>query len=255
MDSTTSGREREVPNMSSGDNPILRTIDLTKTFQAGGHKVKALRKANIKVMPGEFVAVMGPSGSGKTTLLTLLGCLDTATSGGMFLDGVDVTKSPERSLYKIRREKVGFIFQTFNLIENLTALENVELPMENTIKSRAKRRERARELLGLTDMQEREGHKPTQLSGGEQQRVSIARALANDPAILLADEPTGNLDSETGQGVMNMLSALVDDGKCTVIMVTHDKGMAKLASRTLYLRDGRLLDGSKGKPQGVDIDD
>ena len=235
-------------------DPIVRTIDLSKTFEVGGHKVKALRKANLEIMPGEFIAVMGPSGSGKTTLLTLLGCLDTATSGGMFLDGVDVTKSPESSLYKIRREKIGFVFQAFNLIENLTALENVELPMENTIKSRSKRRERARELLGLTEMQERVGHKPTQLSGGEQQRVSIARALANDPAILLADEPTGNLDSETGESVMKVLSALVDDGKCTVIMVTHDKGTAKLASRTLYLRDGSLMEGSKGGPGGDDND-
>ena len=221
--------------------PILRTVDLSKTFAVGGHKIKALQRANLEIMPGEFVAVMGPSGSGKTTLLTLLGCLDKATNGSMLLDGVDVTKIPERSLYKIRREKIGFIFQTFNLIQNLSALENVELPMEGVIKSGAHRREKARELLALTEMQDRENHRPAQLSGGEQQRVSIARALANDPALLLADEPTGNLDSDTGLSVITMLAKLASDGKCTVIMVTHDRSMASFADRRVSLKDGRLV--------------
>jgi putative ABC transport system ATP-binding protein len=221
-------------------DPILRTVDLSKTFEVAGHKVKALQRANLEIMPGEFVAVMGPSGSGKTTLLTLLGCLDRPTGGVMLLDGTDVTKIPERSLHKIRREKVGFIFQTFNLIQNLSALENVELPMEGRIKSGAHRREKARELLALTEMQEREGHRPSQLSGGEQQRVAIARALANDPAILVADEPTGNLDSETGLMVINMLTKLAAEGKCTVIMVTHDRSMASFADRRVSLKDGRI---------------
>ncbi len=221
--------------------PILRTIDLSKTFEVGGHKVKALQRANLEVMPGEFIAIMGPSGSGKTTLLALVGCLDKPTEGKIILDGVDVTDIPEASLYKIRRDKIGFIFQSFNLIENLSAVENVELPMECSIKSGKQRSEKARKLLDLVGLQEREKHRPAQLSAGEQQRVAIARALANDPAIVLADEPTGNLDSETGLSIVKMLSKLTTDQKCTVMLITHDHRMASLAGRTLSLRDGTLL--------------
>ena len=231
-------------------DPIVRTIELSKTFEVGGQKVKALRRANLEVMPGEFIAIMGPSGSGKTTLLTLLGCLDKPTDGVLLLDGVDVTKVPERSLHKIRRDKVGFIFQTFNLMQNLSAVENVELPMEAVTKSGAHRREKARELLALTEMLPREKHRPSQLSGGEQQRVAIARALANDPAILLADEPTGNLDSETGLSVVKMLARLASEGRCTVIMVTHDHGMARFADRKIHLSDGCLI--SKGTKSSAD---
>lgn len=230
--------------------PLLKVVDLSKTFEVGGHKVKALQKANIEIMPGEFVAVMGPSGSGKSTLLTLLGCLDKPTKGAMFLDGVEVTKISEHSLYKIRREKIGFVFQTFNLIQNLSALENVELPLETTIKSGAQRRERARELLAMTGMEERKNHKPSQMSGGEQQRIAVARALANDPPLLLADEPTGNLDSETGLSIMKMLADLAAEGKSTVLMVTHDQGMATFANRRISLKDGRLLEGDKARRKG-----
>jgi putative ABC transport system ATP-binding protein len=221
--------------------PILRTIDLSKTFEVGGHKVKALQRANLEVMPGEFIAITGPSGSGKTTLLSLVGCLDKPTEGKIILDGVDVTNIPEASLYKIRREKIGFIFQSFNLIENLSAIENVELPMEFSIKSGKQRSKKARELLDLVGLQEREKHRPSQLSVGEQQRVAIARALANGPAIILADEPTGNLDSETGLSIVKMLGRLTTDQKCTVMLVTHDPRVASLAARTLSLRDGELL--------------
>jgi putative ABC transport system ATP-binding protein len=183
---------------------------------------------------------MGPSGSGKTTLLSLVGCLDKPSGGKVIIDGVDVTDIRESSLYRIRRGKIGFIFQTFNLIESLNAVENVELPMENTIKSRVERKEKALKLLALVGLKDRGQHRPTQLSAGEQQRVAIARALANDPAIILADEPTGSLDSETGLNIVKMLRRLSSDKKCLVLMVTHDNLMASLASRTISMRDGKL---------------
>ena len=223
------------------NNPILDITGLSKIYKMSEHKIKALSKAYLQVMKGEFVVIMGPSGSGKTTLLTLVGCLDKPTSGKILLDGADVTNIPEVSLYRIRREKIGFIFQSFNLIGSLSAVENVELPMECLIRSGKQRREKARELLRLVELQEREKHRPAQLSAGEQQRVAIARALANDPVIILADEPTGNLDSETGVSIVKMLSKLTADQKCTVMMVTHDRRMASLAGRILFLRDGRVL--------------
>jgi len=154
----------------------LQTVDLDKTFKVGGHAVRAVQKANLEGEPGELIAIMGPSGSGKTTLLSLVGCLDKPSGGKVIIDGVDVTDIPESALYKIRRGKIGFIFQTFNLIESLNAVENVELPMENTIKSRAERKEKALKLLALVGLKDRDKHRPTQLSAGEQQRVAIARA-------------------------------------------------------------------------------
>jgi putative ABC transport system ATP-binding protein len=218
----------------------LLTVDLDKTFKMGGHDIKAVQKANIEGEPGELIAIMGPSGSGKTTLLSLIGCLDKPSGGKVIIDDVDVTDISESSLYKTRRRKIGFIFQTFNLIESLNAAENVELPMENTIKSRAERREKALKLLALVGLKDREKHRPTQLSAGEQQRVAIARALANDPTIVLADEPTGSLDSETGLSIVKTLRQLSDDKKCVVIMVTHDNLMASQASRIISMRDGKL---------------
>ncbi len=218
----------------------LRTADLDKTFKVGGHAVRAVQKANLEGEPGELIAIMGPSGSGKTTLLSLVGCLDKPSGGKVIIDGVDVTDIRESALYKIRRGKIGFIFQTFNLIESLNAVENVELPMENTTKSRAERKKKALKLLALVGLKDRDKHRPTQLSAGEQQRVAIARALANDPTIILADEPTGSLDSETGLNIVKMLRRLSNDKKCLVIMVTHDNLMASLASRTISMRDGKL---------------
>ena len=229
---------------------MIKLQDITKVYPMGKRELTVLKAITLDIEQGEMVAVMGPSGSGKSTLLTLLGCLDKPTKGAMFLDGVEVTNIPEHSLYKIRREKIGFVFQTFNLIQNLSALENVELPLETTIKSGARRRERARELLAMTGMGERENHKPSQMSGGEQQRIAVARALANNPPLLLADEPTGNLDSETGLSIMNMLADLAAEGKSTILMVTHDRGMATFANRRISLKDGRLLEAEPYEKKG-----
>jgi len=184
---------------------------------------------------------MGPSGSGKTTLLNMLGCLDRPTLGKVILDGVDVTKVPEKSLYKFRKYKIGFIFQTFNLLPYLNAIENVELPMEGIKKSKSERRKKAHELLEIVGLSAREEHRPLRLSAGEQQRVAIARALANNPAIVLADEPTGNLDVQTMYEIVRLLSKLNVNHGTTIIMVTHDSKVASRAGRMLFLNDGRLL--------------
>lgn len=223
--------------------PIVKTIGLSKTFETNGNKVQALSRVNLEVMRGDFLAIMGPSGSGKTTLLTLLGCLDKPTTGRILLGskGLNVTAIPEAALYMIRRKSLGFVFQNFNLLPGLTALENVELPMEGLIKSAKRRRKRARVLLRMLEMSHREKHKPPQLSAGEQQRVAIARALANGPALILADEPTGNLDWETSVSIVNMLRKLATEQKRTIIMVTHDPHMSSFASRKLFIRDGKLL--------------
>jgi putative ABC transport system ATP-binding protein len=220
---------------------ILKTEELEKVYKMGGRKVRALSGVNLQVKKSDFISIMGPSGSGKTTLLNMLGCLDKPTHGKVILGNVDVTKVPERSLYKIRRHKIGFIFQTFNLLPYLNAAENVQLPMEGTKKSGNERRTKTRELLKLVGLSEREGHRPHRLSAGEQQRVAIARALANNPNIILADEPTGNLDSKTGYEIVGLLGKLNIDQGTTIIMVTHDSRMASRAGRMLFLSDGRLL--------------
>ena len=220
---------------------VLETEKLDKIYKLGGRTIRALSDINLKVEKGDFVSIMGPSGSGKTTLLNVLGCLDRPTSGKVILDGVDVTVLPEKELYKIRRYKVGFIFQTFNLLPYLSALENVELPMEGTGKSKREIRERARELLKLVGLAEREDHKPLRLSAGEQQRVAIARALANNPSIVLADEPTGNLDAKTKYEIVRLLGKLNAEHGTTIVMVTHDGAIASHARRVLFLSDGKLL--------------
>lgn len=224
--------------------PTLKTIDLTKIFKIGTARIKALSQANIEAYPGDFVSVMGPSGSGKTTLLSMLGCMDKPTDGQIILDGLDVTQVQEASLYQVRRSKVGFIFQSLNLIENLNALENVELPMQNTIKSRRERKQRATNLIDEVGLADRAKHKPNQLSSGEQQRVAIARALANDPSIILADEPTANLDSDTGRSILRILQRQCQEQKRTVIMVTHDPRMSEFASKKYSMLDGVITVGS-----------
>jgi putative ABC transport system ATP-binding protein len=225
---------------------ILKTESVSKTFTMGKREIQALSNLDLQVKKGEFVAIMGPSGSGKTTLLNVLGCLDKPTGGKVVLDGVNVAELPEKELYKIRRNKIGFIFQTFNLLPYLNAIENVELPMECTKKPRSERRERARKLLELVGLAGREKHRPQRLSAGEQQRVAIARALTNDPAIILADEPTGNLDTKSKYEIVRLLANLNVDRGTTVVMVTHDSRVAAQTERILLLNDGKIVKEKQG---------
>lgn len=229
---------------------VLKTEKLDKVYKLGGRKVRALSDLNLQVKKGDFISIMGPSGSGKTTLLNMLGCLDKPTYGKVILDGVDVARVPEKRLFRIRKFKVGFVFQTFNLMPYLNAIENVELPMEGTKKSGDERRKRAHELLKMVGLSEREDHRPHRLSAGEQQRVAIARALANNPTIVLADEPTGNLDSKSGYEIVRLLGELNINQGTTIIMVTHDNHMASRAGRMLFLNDGKLLIKEK---QGIHL--
>jgi len=225
---------------------VLRTENVSKTFTMGKRKVQALSNLNLQVNKGEFIAIMGPSGSGKTTLLNVLGCLDKPTDGKVVLDGVDVAKLPEKELCKVRRNKIGFIFQTFNLLPYLSALENVELPMESTKKSKSERKTRARKLLEVVGLAGREVHRPQRLSAGEQQRVAIARALANEPTIILADEPTGNLDTKNKYEIVRLLGNLNIDSGTTIVMVTHDSQIASQTERMLLLQDGRITKEKQG---------
>ena len=219
----------------------LKTENLDKIFKLGGRQVRALSDVTLDIQKGDFLSIMGPSGSGKTTLLNILGCLDKPTHGEVFLDGKNVTKVPEKDLHKIRKNKIGFMFQTFNLMPWLNAIENVELPMEGTKKSKAERQKRARELLEMVGLSKRIEHRPHKLSAGEQQRVAIARALANNPAIVLADEPTGNLDAKTKYEIMRLLGKLNAEQGTTIIVVTHDNKVGSRAHRMLFLNDGKLL--------------
>jgi putative ABC transport system ATP-binding protein len=221
--------------------PVLQIDKLNKTYMLGKRSVPALSNLNLTINAGEFVAIMGPSGSGKTTLLNVIGCIDKPTSGQVLLDGTDVSTLPENQLYKIRRDKMGFVFQTFNLLPYLNARENVELPMEGRIKSKSERNKKASELLATVGLSGRENHRPQRLSAGEQQRVAIARALANNPAFILADEPTGNLDSQNKQGIMKLLANLNLTQGTTIIMVTHDSQAARNTERMLLLKDGKIV--------------
>ncbi len=220
---------------------VLVTEKLDKVYKAGSRQVRALCDVNLQVKKGDFISIMGPSGSGKTTLLNMLGCLDKPSVGKVVLDGVDITRVPEGGLHKIRRNKVGFIFQTFNLMPYLSALENVELPMEGGKGSKSERRKRAQALLKMVGLSEREDHRPYRLSAGEQQRVAIARAMANNPAIILGDEPTGNLDTKTKYDIVRLLGKLNIEQGTTIIMVSHDSQIAARAGRMLFLNDGKLL--------------
>jgi putative ABC transport system ATP-binding protein len=226
--------------------PVLKITNLSKTFTLGKRDIHALSNLNLQVNEGEFVAIMGPSGSGKTTLLNVIGCIDKPTSGQVLLDGIDVAKMPENQLYKIRRDKMGFVFQTFNLLPYLNARENVELPMEGRIKSKTERKKRASELLAMVGLSGRENHRPQRLSAGEQQRVAIARALANNPAFILADEPTGNLDSQNKQEIVKLLAKLNLSQGTTIIMVTHDSQAANHTERMLLLKDGKIIKEKEG---------
>jgi putative ABC transport system ATP-binding protein len=226
--------------------PVLQIEKLTKTYSLGKRDVPALSNLNLTVNTGEFVAIMGPSGSGKTTLLNVIGCIDKPTSGTVLLDGVEVSNLPENQLYKIRRDKMGFVFQTFNLLPYLNARENVELPMEGRIKSKSERNKKASELLKMVGLSGREEHRPQRLSAGEQQRVAIARSLANNPAFILADEPTGNLDSQNKQAIIKLLANLNLTQGTTIIMVTHDSSAARNTERMLLLKDGKITKEIQG---------
>jgi len=220
---------------------MIRTEHLTKIYRMGEAEVYALHDVNLEIQDGEFVAIIGPSGSGKSTLLNMIGCLDKPTSGSVFIDTIDTATLTENQLAEIRREKIGFVFQQFNLVHTLNALENVALPLFFSGVKREIRFKRAAEVLKNVGLEQRTYHKPSELSGGQQQRVAIARALANDPEIIIADEPTGNVDSETGKAIMAILTGLNKEGR-TIIVVTHDPEIAACADRRKRMRDGRLLE-------------
>lgn len=218
---------------------VIQTIDLKKIYQMGSVEVRALAGVSFNIYRGEVVAIMGPSGSGKSTLMNLLGCLDHPTSGRYILDGEEVSELDDDELASIRNRKVGFVFQSFNLLPRQTALANVELPMRYAGVGREKA-ERAREALDSVGLADRVYHRPTELSGGQQQRVAVARALVNDPAILMADEPTGNLDTKAGKEIMELLLTLNRKKGTTLIIVTHDPAIAAQTQRVIRLRDGLL---------------
>ncbi len=220
---------------------VMELVDVWKIYDMGEVKVEALRGISFEVYEGEYVFVVGPSGSGKSTLLHILGCLDRPTKGKVFIEGEDVSKMSDRKLAKVRNRKVGFVFQTYNLLPRLNALENVELPMIYAGVPARERRKKAKELLELVGLGDRLYHRPNQLSGGQQQRVGIARALANDPSFILADEPTGNLDTKSGEEVMAIFKKLHEMGK-TLIVVTHNPELLKDGTRIVKLRDGVIED-------------
>lgn len=218
--------------------------DVHKVYTMGEVEVHALRGASLTICHGEFVAIMGPSGSGKSTLMSILGCLDRPTRGRYWLDGIDIGAQNSDALAAIRNQKIGFVFQSFNLLPRTTALENVELPLIYSGTPAAQRTQRARDALVQLGLEGREQHHPSQLSGGQQQRVAIARALVNDSPILLADEPTGNLDEQTSSEIMEIFTTLNQHGK-TIVMITHETEVAAYASRTMILRDGTVYEAKE----------
>ena len=229
--------EQTEPN---GSDIVVECVNLRKSYILGEVKVEALRGINMQIKRGELIAIMGPSGCGKTTLLNIIGSLDYPTSGKIILEGKDISDATEKELTRIRRKSVGFVFQFYNLLPVLSALENVELPMLIAGVSKEARNKRALELLEKVDLIGRKDHKPDELSGGERQRVAIARSLANNPAILLADEPTGDLDTETGGAVLKLLKEVNKTENQTLVLVTHDSSIAKQSERIFHIKDGAI---------------
>lgn len=219
---------------------IIELQKVTKIYKLDEVEVVGVKDVDLKIKKGEFVCIMGPSGSGKSTLLHLIGCLDKPTYGKIFIDGIDVSKMSEDELAEIRKNKIGFVFQFFNLYPTLNVLENVELPMIIAEKDKEYRRKRAMELLKIVGMEKFKDHFPSELSGGQRQKIAIARALANDPPIILADEPTGNLDSKSGKEVMEIFKKLHEEGR-TIVVVTHNKEVAEYSERIIYLKDGKVI--------------
>ena len=220
-------------------NCMICTEELWKTYEMGAEQVHALRGVNLNINRGEYVAIMGPSGSGKSTLMNLIGCLDTPTKGSYLLNGKQVSQMNDNELARIRNEEIGFVFQTFNLLPRATALHNVELPLVYAGIAAKDRQERAKAALEKVELTSRMTHRPNELSGGQRQRVAIARALVNNPSILLADEPTGNLDSKTGAEIMGLFERLHKSGN-TIVLVTHEADVAAFAYRTIHIRDGQV---------------
>ncbi len=225
---------------------VIRLVDITRHFKMGALVVKALRGISLNIRRNEFVALMGPSGSGKSTLMNILGCLDTPTSGQYYLNGKDVSRLNDAALAEIRNKEIGFIFQTFNLLPKQSALENVMLPLIYAGVPKPERMRKAKEMLARVGLSDRMEHRPNELSGGQRQRVAFARALINSPAIILADEPTGNLDSETSKEIMQLLVDIHRAGN-TIVLVTHEHDIAAYAQRTIRLMDGRLDTGEDGE--------
>ena len=218
---------------------LIETVDLWKTYVMGSEEIHALRGVSLQIERGEYVAIMGPSGSGKSTLMTLRGCLDTPSKGSYLLNGKQVSLMNDNELARIRNEEIGFVFQTFNLLPRATALHNVELPLVYAGVASKDRQERAKAALEKVELTSRMGHRPNELSGGQRQRVAIARALVNNPSILLADEPTGNLDSKTGLEIMGVFERLHKTGN-TIVLVTHEPDVAAFAHRAIHIRDGQV---------------
>ncbi|WP_123040598.1 ABC transporter ATP-binding protein [Cohnella candidum] len=225
--------------MTNAELPLIRIESLSKQYKMGGETVHALDEVSLTVRHGDFVAIIGPSGSGKSTLMNVVGCLDTASSGSYWLDGEEVSRLRENKLAEIRNRKIGFIFQGFNLLSKLTAYENVELPLIYRGVPPKQRREQVMEALRKVGLEDRVNHRPVELSGGQQQRVAIARALAGNPPMLLADEPTGALDTKTGKEVMGLIRELNEAGH-TIVLITHDLEISKQAKRVVRIQDGRL---------------
>ena len=219
---------------------IITVDNINKTYKNGSLELQVLKNISFKVDKGEFLAIMGSSGSGKSTMMNILGCLDNQYEGRYILDGIDISKSTENELSEIRNKKIGFIFQSFNLLPRLTALENVELPLVYSSIPKEKRHKRANELLEMVGLKERIHHRPNELSGGQRQRVAIARALANNPSIILADEPTGNLDSKSEEEIIEILQKLNKMGK-TIVIVTHEPSIGEIAERKIVFKDGEII--------------
>lgn len=225
--------------MSDNRDVIIRTEDLWKTYEMGSEQIHALRGVSIDIFKGEYVAIMGPSGSGKSTLMNLIGCLDTPTKGKYILNGKLASELNDDELAYIRNKEIGFIFQTFNLLPRATALHNVELPLIYNGTPAHERKDKAIQALKKVELESRMGHRPNELSGGQRQRVAIARALVNNPSLILADEPTGNLDSQTSNEIMHLLDKLHEAGN-TIVLVTHEHDIAEFAHRQIHLRDGHI---------------
>ena len=232
------------PAAVAGAGPLIRAEDLWRTYVMGSEEIHALRGVSFTIDQGEYLAIMGPSGSGKSTLMNLIGCLDSPSRGNYVLRGKMVSQMGDDELAEIRNREIGFVFQTFNLLPRASALHNVELPMVYAGIPKEERLARARSSLSLVDLADRVDHKPNELSGGQRQRVAIARALVMGPSILLADEPTGNLDSATGEEIMRLFEKLHSDGN-TIILVTHERDIADHAHRTIHIRDGRVESDEK----------